>query len=78
MAADVSYWALASKLAGSTSCCSLASVAGVNACLVNVLHHATDNCAVDTLTADALSECFGIELEVDRRTDGRWSAWAPR
>lgn len=32
----------------------------------------------DTLTADALSECFGIELEVDRRTDGRWSAWAPR
>jgi len=32
----------------------------------------------DILTSHALSECFGIELRVDRRADGRWSAWAPR
>lgn len=27
------------------------------------------------LTADALSRCFGLELELERRRDGRWSAW---
>ncbi|MFN3257584.1 MAG: ABC transporter ATP-binding protein [Ilumatobacter sp.] len=31
-----------------------------------------------TLTAAALSECFGLGLRLDRRTDGRYSAWAPR
>lgn len=32
----------------------------------------------DTLTAPALSECFGLELHLDRRDDGRYAAWAPR
>ncbi len=31
----------------------------------------------DVLTADALSDCFGIALKLARR-DGRWTAWAPR
>ena len=31
----------------------------------------------DTLTADALSATFGLPLALDRRPDGRWSAWAP-
>ena len=31
----------------------------------------------ETLTAAGLSECFGIDLHVERRADGRWSAWAP-
>lgn len=30
----------------------------------------------DTLTAAALSECFSIELELQRRPDGRLAAWA--
>ena len=32
----------------------------------------------DTMTADSLSECFGLRLQVERRADGRFSAWAPR
>jgi len=31
----------------------------------------------ETLTAETLSECFGLELELERR-HGRWTAWAPR
>ncbi len=31
-----------------------------------------------TLTADALSECFDIPLELERRSTGRFSAWARR
>lgn len=31
-----------------------------------------------TLTADALSECFGLDLRLERRDDGRFSAWSPR
>lgn len=30
----------------------------------------------ETLTAPALSECFGLALTLDRRPNGRWSAWA--
>ncbi len=30
------------------------------------------------LTADALSDCFGLALRVERRTDGRFTAWASR
>ena len=30
----------------------------------------------EALTADALSECFGLELTLERRPDGRFSAWA--
>lgn len=29
-------------------------------------------------TSEALSECFGTPLELDRRPDGRWTAWARR
>lgn len=32
----------------------------------------------DTLTAERLSECFEMPLQLDRRDDGRWSAWAQR
>jgi iron complex transport system ATP-binding protein len=32
----------------------------------------------DTLTAAALSECFEMPLRLERRDDGRWSAWAQR
>jgi len=32
----------------------------------------------DTLDAVNLSECFGMPLELDRRADGRWSAWSKR
>jgi iron complex transport system ATP-binding protein len=28
-----------------------------------------------TLTADAISECFGLPLHLERRADGRYSAW---
>ena len=31
----------------------------------------------ETLTADAISECFGLRLRLERRDD-RWTAWAPR
>lgn len=31
-----------------------------------------------TLTADALSQCFGLDLALERRPDGRWSAWSTR
>ena len=31
----------------------------------------------ETLTGATLSECFGLELELERR-HGRWTAWAPR
>ena len=31
----------------------------------------------ETLTAETLSECFGLELELERR-HGRWTAWAAR
>lgn len=31
-----------------------------------------------TLTAAALSECFALDLRLDRRDDGRYAAWAPR
>ena len=31
-----------------------------------------------TLTSAALSECFGMHLRLERRDEGRWSAWAPR
>ncbi len=30
----------------------------------------------EVLTADALSECFGLPLTLERRADGRLSAWA--
>ena len=30
-----------------------------------------------TLTAKVLSECFGLTLKLERRADGRFSAWAP-
>ncbi len=30
----------------------------------------------ETLTATSLSECFGVKLELDRRADGRFTAWA--
>lgn len=29
----------------------------------------------DALTADSLSECFGLRLQLERRADGRFSAW---
>jgi iron complex transport system ATP-binding protein len=29
-----------------------------------------------TLTADVLSDCFGLPLTLERRRDGRFSAWA--
>ncbi len=32
----------------------------------------------DALTGEALSDCFGLELHLDRRDDGRFGAWAPR
>jgi len=32
----------------------------------------------DALTADALSECFAMDLALERRPDGRLSAWARR
>jgi iron complex transport system ATP-binding protein len=32
----------------------------------------------DVLDAAALSECFGLPLALERRTDGRFSAWARR
>jgi iron complex transport system ATP-binding protein len=32
----------------------------------------------DALTPASLSECFGLALELDRRPDGRLSAWARR
>jgi iron complex transport system ATP-binding protein len=32
----------------------------------------------DTLTATALSDCFGLPLHLERRADGRFSAWASR
>jgi iron complex transport system ATP-binding protein len=31
-----------------------------------------------TLTAEALSECFGLPLRLERRDDGRFTAWSPR
>jgi iron complex transport system ATP-binding protein len=30
------------------------------------------------LTSANLSECFGMPLELERRDDGRFSAWSPR
>ena len=30
----------------------------------------------DTLDAAALTACFGLDLVLDRRPDGRFSAWA--
>ena len=30
----------------------------------------------DVLTADALSECFDVPLVLERRANGRFSAWA--
>lgn len=32
----------------------------------------------DVLTAESLSECFGLPLGAERRADGRFSAWARR
>ena len=32
----------------------------------------------DTLTAETLSECFDMSLALERRPDGRFSAWALR
>lgn len=32
----------------------------------------------DSLTAETLSECFEMPLQLERRRDGRWSAWAER
>ena len=32
----------------------------------------------DVLTADALSECFSMPLELERRADGRLTAWSRR
>ena len=31
-----------------------------------------------TLTSASLSECFGMTLNLERRDDGRFSAWSPR
>ena len=31
-----------------------------------------------TLTAETLSECFAMDLRLERRDDGRWTAWASR
>lgn len=31
-----------------------------------------------TLTSAALSDCFEMALQLERRSDGRWSAWADR
>ena len=31
----------------------------------------------DVLDDDNLSSCFGLELKLERRGDGRFSAWAP-
>lgn len=41
----------------------------------NVIAHGSID---DTLTADRLSECFEMPLQLERRDDGRWSAWAQR
>ena len=30
----------------------------------------------EMLTSEALSDCFGLALRVERRDDGRFSAWA--
>jgi iron complex transport system ATP-binding protein len=30
----------------------------------------------DALTATTLSDCFGVKLALDRRADGRFTAWA--
>ena len=30
----------------------------------------------DVLTADAFSECFGMPLSLERRADGRLTAWS--
>lgn len=32
----------------------------------------------EALTAEALSDCFDLELRLERRDDGRYAAWAPR
>lgn len=32
----------------------------------------------DVLTAEHLTTCFGLEIRLDRRGDGRFSAWSPR
>ena len=32
----------------------------------------------DVLSSDSLSECFGLPLVLERRVDGRLSAWSPR
>jgi iron complex transport system ATP-binding protein len=32
----------------------------------------------DVLRAERLSEAFGVELHLERRGDGRFSAWAHR
>jgi iron complex transport system ATP-binding protein len=32
----------------------------------------------ETLTADRLSDCFGVSLDLERRPGGRFSAWATR
>lgn len=43
-----------------------------------------DGCAIaagpidETLTAEGLSDCFGVGLELERRAGGRFSAWATR
>ena len=35
--------------------------------------------AIDTvLTSESLSECFGLALTVERRSDGRLTAWSRR
>lgn len=32
----------------------------------------------DVLTAEGLAACFGLDVRLERRPDGRFSAWAPR
>jgi iron complex transport system ATP-binding protein len=32
----------------------------------------------DALTAESLSECFGLPVVLERRPSGRFSAWARR
>ncbi|MEN9505014.1 MAG: hypothetical protein RI958_940 [Actinomycetota bacterium] len=32
----------------------------------------------DTLTAEHLSDCFEMPLQLEQRDDGRWFAWSPR
>lgn len=46
-------------------------------CLLMRNGRATASGAIhDVLTAESLSECFGLDLRLDRRANGRWTAYA--